>query len=311
MRFLKLFLKYLILGSIVIPAVGFIVINVLVYVQAVSLSDAISSAKKLSVRPAHTRDCISSGEYEIVPLYGYQLRFIDDREYVVEAVCINEKGPFEVSTGMLDFGIKKLPGFSGVMFPLKPEGQIDGKVVIGMYFSKWSIEVGDMANMIIRYVTNADKISPGKDAASSTCSGWGYKCCNYLMEVGEGKKYSENISDCAGGCYDSCLQRPSILIFTTDPEMIDQKNRLVEITKKEPGVVFSYSTQDVDSEELMATIDYGDGESAASSNQTDQFSHYYNCQKTVCTYEVNLLVEDSGGLENTKSRISTITVRVK
>jgi hypothetical protein len=312
MRFLKLFLKYLITSVMVLPVVGFIVINVLVYIQALTLSDAISSVKKLSVRPAHVRDCITTGDYEIVPLYGYQLRFLDDKEYVVEAVCATEKGPFEVSTGILDFGVKKLPGYSGVMFPLRIDGQVEGRVVIGLLFSKWSIEVGDKANMIIRYVTDEDKIVAGINAAKSTCSGWGYRCCNYLMEVGEGEAYSQNILDCAGDCYDSCLARPSILIFTTDPKLTDQKNRILDITKKEPGVVFSYSVQDVDSVNVKVTIDYGDGESAVSNNQTDQFSHYYNCQKTICTYEASLqAVDNEAGLENTRSRISTITVRVK
>lgn len=311
MRFLKLFFKYLLLTLIVIPVVGFIVIQVLVYTQAVALADAISSAKKLSVRPTHVRDCISSGEYDTVPLYGYQLRFLDNKEYVVEAVCETEKGPFEVKTGILDFGVKKLPGFSGILFPLNSQNQIDGRVAIGMLFSNWVVEVGDKANMVIKYVTNIDSVLPGIDAAKSTCGGWGYKCCNYLMEVGEGEVYRDRITDCSGDCYDSCLSRPSILIFTSDPELVDQKNRIVEISKKDPSIVFSYSAQDTDSDNLEVTIDYGDEESASSFNQTDQFSHYYDCTKPICTYEASLTIKDSAGLENTRSRISTMTVRVK
>ena len=313
MRFLKLLVRYLLWGGGLLALITLLVMYGLAYFQAAKVVAMASSAKQMSRRPAHVADCFVNSADENYPLKGYQVRFLDETTFVLEAVCASVvRGPFEVLRGQLKYGTTKLPGYSGVIFPVTVDTPGEASMQFRLGYAIWSVTVGTAAHTsvvpLLAGITS-DTVPSGSLAASASCEGWGYACCNNLTQVGEGETMTRGIMSCAGGCYTRCLERPSILIFTSDP-MPDPKTR--ELTVKRGSlVVFSYGVQDTDSASVSVTIDYGDGEAAVSTNQTDEFSHVYMCAKERCAYTSTLSVLDTESLDNSRTRISALTVNVR
>ncbi len=313
MRFLKLLFGYLVIG------VGLLGVGVLVFMymisffQASKVAQAITSAKQLSRKPAHVSDCMVGESMEEYPLLGYQVRFENDKDFVVEAICTSSvRGPFKVNSQSLKYGVTKEDGYSGVLFPTVDALDIDARLVVRLGYARWLVNASTKARVQIKALYWNDKklVLAGEHAAIATCEGWGFSCCNDLTQVGVGEGVAEKIASCNSSCYIKCLERPSVLIFTTEPEL-NPKTREVAVNKSAANIIFSYSVQDIDSEELLVSIDYGDGQQATSNNQTDQFSHVYVCSSMSCTYRAKLSVLDESGLKNSRTRISDVLVRVR
>lgn len=310
MRFLRLLITYLVLGGLGLGVAVFLVMYGVSFSQATKLSASLSQAKQLSRRPIHAEDCLLIEEDEEYPLLGYQLRFINSKEYVVEAVCNSSvKGPFEVVRKKLGLGVVKEDGYSGVLYPIINDGEIDARVAVRLGYASWLLDASAKARVSMQPMFGRVSVDPGSLSARAACEGWGYQCCNNLTQVGVGEVVKNQILSCHDSCFATCLERPSILIFSTEPEMNSSTRELV--VRRGEGVIFSYSVQDVDSEGVRVTIDFGDGQNATSTNQNDQFSHNYVCSQGECVYSATLSVVDVEGLENSRSRIGESTVRVR
>lgn len=315
MKFLKLLITYLFFGIILLAFFSLFTMFLLSYIETSTLSRAMSKAKQMSNRPSHVADCLLGESTDEYPLLGYQVRFENNRDYVIEALCNSSvKGPFEVSRSKLRFGVTKVPSYSGVLFSTSNEGSYVGRVALKLGYAVWVLEAGEKGARVGMkpFIGNDLSVLPpaGEASAKASCDGWGYQCCNPLTQVGVGVSVSENIVSCNDSCYSSCLERPSILVFTTEQD-IDASTREVDLTKSDSNLLFSYSVQDVDSSSVLVSIDYGDGETASSSNQSDQFSHAYTCKEITCTYLVTLVATDSDNLTNSRTRISEMTVKVR
>lgn len=315
MKFLKLLFTYLLVGTVLLTVFSLFTMFLLSYIETSALSRAMSKAKQMSSKPSHVADCLLGEATDEYPLLGYQVRFENNQDYVVEALCTSSvKGPFEVSRSKLRFGVTKAPSYSGVLFSTLSEESYVGRVALKLGYAVWVLESGDKGARVSMkpfLTTNLSTLPPaGEASAKASCDGWGYQCCNPLTQVGVGVSVSDNIASCNDSCYSSCLERPSILVFTTEQD-INANTREVDLSKSAPNLLFSYSVQDVDSESILVSIDYGDGETATSSNHSDQFSHTYNCKEQACTYTVSLVATDSDNLINSRTRISEMLVNVK
>jgi hypothetical protein len=199
-----------------------------------------------------------------------------------------------------------------VLFPVTAEEAGEAVMEFGYGYAKWRLTVGPATKSQLLPVwagsQPAGTAEPGLYAAITNCEGWGYACCNPLTQVGDGEAVADGIMSCPDSCYQRCRNRPAILSFASGPPA-DVKTRTVTV-KQDSLVVFSYGVQDIDSSGVTVTIDYGDGQMAESTNQTDEFSHVYGCSGSQCRYQAELLAHDSEGLENSQTRINVITVIV-
>lgn len=312
MRFLKLLFTYLLVGGTLLGAFFILVMFVLSYTQVAIVSRAVSTAKQMARKPSHAEQCLIGEATEEYPLSGYQVKFENDTDFVVEALCASSvKGPFEVSRHTLRFGVKKAPSFSGILFSTLGGENSEARMVFQLGYASWLLEAGSSARVEMKpFMGKEFNYLPGNAAAKASCEGWGYKCCNPLTQVGVGVTVAEKIVSCNDSCYTTCLERPSILVFTTESDL-NPSTREISLKKPNTSLIFSYSVQDIDSESLLVSIDYGDGQFATSTNQTDQFSHMYECAKDFCSFPVKLTVTDSDNLENSRTRISDITVQIR
>jgi hypothetical protein len=310
MSFIKKFLKLLFLGIIVLGLVFLSANYLLLSIESNKLKADLDKARRLSRRPAHTTECqLENTNIQEFSIKGYQVRFTNDFKYIVEAVCSNAvKGTITVSEGELSYGVKKQSGYSGMFFGIEPVQNGQSSVVLSL----------GRLNRVIRYLDNrvitknlADDQSAdyGNIYAQTTCSGWGYQCCDPVAQVGVGNQAPGFTLDCSNNCYSSCNSRPVVLFFNSDPPQ-DINTRAVTIRGNNQLVVFSHSVQSFNNLGVEVLIDFGDGESAQTTNLTDQLSHIYSCNQSLCVYQATLTLKDSQGLIGVENRLSSIVIRL-
>jgi len=311
MKFLKNFFSI-----VIFLGVGVIVVTV-VYFEAVLRvgSSQIKSDLRTLIRqvkkPSHIEEC--RGGASGLPVLGYQLRFTDSRAYVLEAVCqSSSKGPFEIKAQKLPWGIVKVPGYSG--FLLKTDkSEESAKVVLGLVklpvgwtrFREVVWEDGEVYEKEAKMVADDYGTSP----AETSCAAWGYHCCQSNLQEGSGGSQTSFVTDCSKRCFETCLNLPAILLFTTDPQL-DPETRQVFIPRDQV-VIFSYSVDDTDGSVVEARIDFSDGEEFRGFNIVDTVSHRFSCPIARCVYQVRLSAIDNDGLESAETRVSQIEVVVK
>jgi hypothetical protein len=246
---------------------------------------------------------------------GIRLRFVNDNNYVIEAVCDRpEKGPIPIITAILPFGVMKTAG-SGVMVPVVDERLIESpkahplesRVVLraGTVYRV----IGFVEDQLVNKLTLASYSNVGADSAEAACAGWGSSCCNEATQVGEGDR-QDKVLDCPKQCFPVCLERPSVVFFNTDPP-IDGATRVVALTGREVSVRFGFELIDLDGQVAEAIIDFGDGKREPLKEIKGVVGHIYRCMDPSCEYEARLELTDDDGLPMVESRIAQVTVRIK
>lgn len=309
MRFIKRFLLVFFL-AIILAAGGYgVFIEGRAQWAAWELKRDFSLVRQLAARPQHYKDCLldSLAADEFV-LKGYQLRFVDERSYVVEAVCASsQKGLLTVRETTLPLNVTKLGG-SGVYIPVPNNENIDAAVIIK---SGWRLlAVGFFDNQVMtKLISDPDLPQEfGEASAITTCQGWGFRCCDELSQVGAGAA-PDGVSDCAGGCYQQCLDKPLLVLFATDP-LMNAATRTVDIRGARASVGFSYAIDDPDGKIVKTKIDFGDGDAFEDTQERSSAIHEYVCNQTACNFVATLTAVDNDNLPLAESRLSQITVRL-
>src|SRR3989344_4162511 len=324
MRFLKLLVWYTLQLTIVTLVGGYLVIYLSLTLAVNHLKADLLAVKNLSLDPVHTRDCqvktaavtsFTPSSKPSHPVKGYQLRFVNDIDYVVEAICqAGPSDPLTVKKDRLPWLTRKAPGYAGMFFPVieaddQPSTPSTAKIVVTLWLAARSVEYSHgrliLSNFSLAFQKPAEAIDPGSGQAQATCEGWGYQCCDAKFQAGRGKRLSQGVTDCKSDCYRTCLNRPILLYLNTQPGL-NPKTRQLEVSGQASDVEFGYSVVDYDRPLQSVTLDFGDGQNLVSTMSASIVSHRFQCGQKECAYIVKLTAEDTTGLKLAETRFSQV-----
>lgn len=291
-----------------------VVIGILGFLAALGVREALLSwgvarvrtdlvqLRKLRINPGnYARECIQRGaipDENLSVIESYQLRFLNDTEYVTEVVCAQFKlNPQRVSENSLPMFVKKTPGSSGLFW-----GANSSAVELEVFGRKRTILVEDED---IFY--EKPGIANLGEGPATICAGYGFECCAEETAQGVGDQL-DGVTDCPRSCYDSCVSRPIVLSFSSDPFM-DPQTRTAEAKSGEP-VTFSYVADLAGAASPNVIINFGDGTSDAATTNTGTFSHSYTCNQAVCEYVAQLVITDEQDRTSADIPVTKITLLV-
>lgn len=247
------------------------------------------------------RQCRAKGGVTTdVPTIGQiQLRFISDREYLIEVVCSQfQSDPIVVERYSLPFLVRKTAGSSGIIWGTDRsavELEVFGRrQVIGVENEEVQTFAGGGVTL---------GLSP-----TSTCQGYGYLCCEEQIAIGAGE-VNNRVTDCPKSCFRSCQPRPILLALNTDP-FFDEFTRTVKVAAGEP-VTFSYVASYEVPEPVQITLEFGDGASQTLSTLTGKLSHTYQCATGRCLYTIKLRAVSASGVTAAETPITELKVEVQ
>ena len=257
-----------------------------------------------------------------------QLRFIDEKNYVLETVCSDfPKRPILIESKSLPVFVKKVDGASGFIFNLqKPHASQISLNSLGKeqtIYKEINELVSGEAPALIDYTAGP----------ASECQAFNYQCCQEDAELGIGKR-QELASDCSKNCYQSCQPRPLVLSFNAMPASLE--NRRIVYTRPEQSVTFAFVVSDGKQElfagqvmldnkkddsplkwksrlqtiiklidniggksarqvqlPITSTIFFGDGQSFTTQNLQGVSDHVYTCAEAVCYFEAWIEAQDA------------------
>lgn len=251
---------------------------------------------------------------------GYQLRFLNEKDYVIELVCESYvKKNLVLDQKTLFGGLRKIEG-SGAFIPLKKsQGGIESRenngVVVRQYYRKLFVGLKDGV-VSLAYIRPEEVY--GARAPETTCSGWSGVCCINNTAIGAGKQMLS--SDC-DACFQACLEQPIVTQFYVLSDDYEDNEGMVQADKP---VTFEYDTVDTDGTIQYLSIDFGDGSifvkpiDPDSTRETERpqslvkgsIEHTYQCEAPLCFFEATINVRDNDGLENTNLPQMTLPIEV-
>ena len=249
----------------------------------------------------YARQCREKGGVtaDIATIGAVQLRFINNREYVIEVICSQfQSDPILVERYSLPPFVAKTPGSSGIIW-----GNDRSAVELEVFQRKQIIGV---ENEEIKTFAGGS-VNLGLTPVSS-CAGYGYKCCQPETESGSGQPYGR-ASDCPKTCFNSCQPRPIFLSLNSDP-FFDEITRTVTVAPGEP-VTFSYVASYEQKEPVTILLDFGDGEQQTFTTLSGKAAHQYSCPNGGCTYTVKLSAKAANGIEAAQTPIMQLKVSVQ
>lgn len=244
---------------------------------------------------------IGARSFDASPLIDtLQLRFTDDRNYVLEVVCHNfPRDPLPIAKGFLPFWTKKVAGTSGIIWGHNTHTVVE----LEFLGRRRVVQVDDDVINRERDLSKSIKAGP-----VTSCVGYGYQCCQETAAVGVGIVVG-TATDCPKTCYASCQPRPIVLSFTTDP-YLDLRTRSLSVTAG-GTVTFSYVIDASQPGGVHGKIDFGDGQMADVAQESSYTEHQFSCHgATPCQYDVSIGVTNSIGVSSARTPTSTIKVIV-
>lgn len=246
------------------------------------------------------RQCREKGgnTSEVTTIGALQLRFTDSRSYVLEVICNQfQSDPIIIKTYSLPPFVSKSPGSSGIIW-----GNDRSAIQIEAFGRKQVIGVEN--EEVKSYAAGSVDLGV---TPISTCSGYGYQCCQQETTAGQGQPFS-GVNDCPKTCFNSCQPRPIFLSLNTDPFM-DEIIRTTDATVGE-AVTLSYVAAYEEKNPITVTIDFGDGQKQTLSTLSGKATHQYACSSGTCTYVVKLSARASNGIEAAQTPIMSLKMRI-
>jgi hypothetical protein len=179
---------------------------------------------------------------------------------------------------------------------------------------------------------------------TTTCEGYGFTCCNDTFQIGQDRQQTQ-AWDCPKSCYASCLDKPVVLNFHSEPSFFTAE-RSIEVQTGEI-VEFIYTVNDIrgdaatrnliaqsnlpsldwqtrffrlienlfDRSAQTATlvkimIDFGDGQSVELSGLQGTTTHTYTCNQLLCVYNAVIQAVTDIGAASSLDQQSSIQVEV-
>jgi hypothetical protein len=301
MHFLKIFFRFIAIG-IVLALVGVLAgREIWLYYGGAQVA---RQAQRITQQPRFQKfygNCRGGLELEgELPFRGIQLRFLNASTFVSEIDCVSQV-PFEVERFQLPMGVKKTTGSAGFFYDTTNQ-VVSGEVTLEF--------LGQSRVVFVDGLKSGQQWGKSFVQSSlpvSQCSGHGLKCCDAVESQGEGLPMTAGVLDCPGSCYNSCLRRPVLLSFQTDPSFSEA--RVVELQEPDNLVIFAYTFDDQEASLRDVTIDFGDGTTESSTLASGTFEKAYVCSSAAgCEYVVQIRATDTRDVVSADTRLSTLRV---
>jgi len=244
------------------------------------------------------------GESLVTP----QLRFISDREYVLENLCAGfEFSPIVLGNYTLPMGVVKKPGSSGVVLAsgayslsllFRPEW-LESVPLPEFLLSREKTLFFEDKRVVEKLSQETDNVRP-----ATLCAGYGFECCDQVTAVGQGD--SLPATDCSEGCFERCVPKPLVLSFSA--KGYDQYSRSLSISRNGQAEFFFTASA---KPKTVVGLDFGDGQSWQGDLSTQTVNHTYDCSLSICEYIANITLTDPQGLSSYQNQLSSITVTVE
>lgn len=300
MTFLSVFFRFVAL-FLIVGILGFFGSREFLLYAA---SQQVASDAKELTRQTNWKNIVGLCQAQIVteaPFTGFQLRFTSNQTYNLEAACASAL-PALWQSKKLPYGVVKTTGTPGFYFDFESK-TLSGEITLELWGQKRYV-YGDTTGTGHTW----GKTELRASAPASVCVAHGLTCCDVAQEIGEGDVQIEGVTDCSGQCYPSCLRRPVLLSFQTDP-FSDYETREVPL-RGSNLVLFSYVIDDRDAPLSKVTIDFGDGTSETKDTRSGQVSKNYECAQEPCRFTAKITAEDTRGIETASTRLSEFTIIV-
>ncbi|MGD9129042.1 MAG: hypothetical protein PVJ09_00940 [Candidatus Woesebacteria bacterium] len=338
MRVLKFLFIFTIFVSIFIVFNLFVGRQALLYIATTRIKDSLKEMQNVERKGHFISECVSRGAdlSGNDQNYKIQLRFISDKDYVLEVLCGQSTlTPIQIGESELPLMVKKVAGQSGIIW-----GEGLSGIKLDVYGEQAAVYVENK-----EIFSSLGEVSIDFDSGPlASCIAYGFQCCNDDTQSGSGDKMT-GVTDCPKSCYSKCLEKPVILSFNTNP-FFDTGTRRVRI-KSGQSITFSYlvsddfSTDDKifsqeteetsnllteiaafmksiakksspeldEEEELQVTLDFGDGTNDFFQKLQGLTEHIYRCNTGNCVYYAKLHVR-KGNLKAADTVLSNIEVVV-
>lgn len=301
MRIISFLLTSLVLFAVVAVVGAFAVREALLIWATSMVQSSVTTLQVYAKNPKpYTNMCRQKGSVLTEEaVQRFQLRFTSPTTFATEVICNQfPLDPITLQQSTLPMFVQKDPGSGGLIWGTDRSG-----VVLSIFGRKTAVIVDNKD-----ITTAAGNVSLGNVTPQTTCSGYGYVCCQSETVQGMGQSYGQVI-DCPQTCFESCVPRPVVLSFVSDP--YPEAGRTVTIHAGE-SVTFSYviSLPPGDKEPAQVTIEYGDGQRDQLAGINNQTSHTYACANSRCQFTAHASVEDAKGLKSADTPITTLNIVV-
>jgi len=293
--FISLLLISLVLGAIFL--VGREAWLILAVSQVKGAVKALTEAERNAAIYYYKCRELGGSEAESFPS-SYQLRFVDRAKYRLEVICQQfPTQPIVLGERQLPLFVRSSVGSSGLLLET-----LESRLNIELFGRKAAIVVRD------KKITRESWQAELGQVPTTTCSGFGYSCCQTETSVGVGAAINA-ASDCPRTCFATCQSRPIVLSFTSQP-FYDSATRSVTIAKGEE-MIFSYVLDAGATGLQTGTLNFGDGQSTLVTSEQGTTSHKFNCSQSSCQYSVTLSATDNKDVESAMTGVTRIIVLVR
>jgi hypothetical protein len=300
MRILSLIVKYLIILLLLALVGGLLGREILLTTAVNNIKNSLIDLRKSANQGAYQDQCAKKGiQLEAQDRPTFQLRFTSPTEYVLEAICGQlNRDPISLGAKQsLPKFVKKVSHNAGIIWGSELSG-----VRLAIY--NRSAAVGVLDEEIVKF----DQDQEFGLGPVSVCEGYGFNCCQPESLQGTGQQLT-GVLNCANSCYTSCVARPMVLSFNSQP-FPGKQNRTVRITNGQE-VIFSYVIDSSPKDQLAVKLSFGDGKAQSFSTPQDSASHVYQCLKDSCIYTAWLGVTNQAGVSSADLPISKIKIVVR
>ncbi|MFZ5376733.1 MAG: hypothetical protein ACOZAN_03655 [Patescibacteria group bacterium] len=336
MRILRFFFSFFVTLTLFGIVISLVMREVMLFIGVNQVKQGLNRIKLVENNGSYVNECLlmggSSADDDLV---SFQLRFISDNEYVIEAICSQYRlSPIEIETVKLKPFIKKEPGKSGIIW----DSELSG-VTLSVLGRKAMVIVEGKQIKSVYGDSLESTIPPGPTAS---CGGFGFQCCMDDFELGDGDQLL-GVTDCPKSCYQSCLSRPVVLSFNTNP-FFDTRTRNLTVHSGEL-VTFSYMASDNQTSEDLGqqlngmdgviytmltflesfmsadskvevkggttiTLYYGDGQQAQFTDLQGSAEHVYTCGGPSCNYQTVIEAKNARGTTSASNVLAKVNITV-
>jgi len=301
MRIIRLLLSLLLTGAL-LGGIGFFVGREILLATAVAqVQDIANEMVKATSRQQYWQECVSfaAANSNLSEVKSVELAFTSDTEYQLQVICPQFTfEPVVVDFYTLPQYVTKKPGSGGLVAGEKTISL----VTLGIW--------GRERSIFIQNQKVASGFGPLQETSSvspaTSCSGYGYSCCQSASQSGEGDSNTQVI-DCPKSCFSQCLARPVVLSFNTQPFF--DSNRKVTLKAGET-LTLSYVINPGSSAIKEIVLDFGDGQETTSTMLTNTVTHVYRCAQALCQYQVSLTATDVVGVSNAASSVNGVQLMI-
>ena len=343
MRVLRIFFSAVVTIGVLALVVGLVARELLLYTALGQLRSAARELRFLEADAAFADTCL---EYAGLPpdeesLTRLQLRFVSDKDYVLEAVCQGGESVRKVfRQETLPLLVTKVLGQSGIT------NQQEDQSVVLESFGRWGMVYENEGSIFRTLQVDGELEIPIGQGPATTCEGYGFQCCNEAYQVGEGLQI-QTAWDCPLSCYSECAERPVVLAFNSNPATA-RESRVVTVQSGEE-LEFFYTVNDIqgdvfarvafaadEAEQLSweerlfrligqwsrkgktsdslekVVVNFGDGNSTESPDLQGTVFHTSTCSgRSLCIYNATVQAVTREGLTSVLEGVSKIQVQVR